>query len=243
MIKIPEKQENERFLRRLSLGLIKRHKYTYHKKTDKMRFFKADDSIFDIISKSITIAVAFVGTFTYFHTIYPVFTKEKELKETKENLIQLDKEYNQKKIVLTNTNNELSEKEAKLTRLEKTLEAKTIELDSIRFKYQTIQEELVRTKSDAIKAYLYKQMSEVVNEDIHQVYTNILNTNKPFRVKDYAIKIAKKGMKESDKKSNEYKANEILLEFAQTKLTDNSTFNEIFNIIAFYYSNYEIKNN
>jgi hypothetical protein len=48
-----------------------------------MRWFKEDDAIIDRIVKFATLCGLIFGAWVYFHTVYPVFTKERELIEAK----------------------------------------------------------------------------------------------------------------------------------------------------------------
>ena len=195
-----------------------------------MKLFKKDDSILDIVSKVISILIAIFGIYIYFHTIYPIFIKEHELKEVKDSLVKMNITYLKLKNEIQKSKEQISNYNSSITSLIEKLNLKNVELEEAKMILQDIQIKIKSVQKQATKAFLYKQVWDIIHIDNRQNPIFVGD----FNMKQYAISIAKIQMNANDTSSAEYKANQLLYEFAKSHLNEQSHGNDLFKIFDYY---------
>ncbi len=125
------------------------------KKSGKAAFFKDDDGKLDIAVKTATLAILFFAVWSYFHTVHPVFEKEKKLKKLETENEQL----NSKNTALKSKNKkvlaDIKEGEEKLSQLGKDKRVIITENKLLKEKYTSL-----ITANAELKKNLHETLSE-----------------------------------------------------------------------------------
>lgn len=122
-----------------------------------MNFFKQDDGILDVITKTITVISFIFGVWIYFHTIHPVFQKESELQDLKKEKVNIQSDNERLGKETAKIKSDLYIQTEKIKALNEMagnlsleIESKNSELVSINEKLETAHDEAVLSKLNLI---------------------------------------------------------------------------------------------
>lgn len=206
-------------------------------------FYGINTNIIQILANVAVILTLVFAVFSYTHNIYPVFEKEKRLKEIEkkltetetefikqtENLKDLEKTIKSQTKIIDGQNFEINLQENDKIELEKLIKEKEN-------KMAKLEEKITNVEREIVLAYLLNEMYQIMNTAIDH---NTLHSKDKFNLREYTLKEAERGLCYEEKDGYKYKAFLCLKEYAQVKLTDQDYDSKaILNVIDYYYDKY-----
>lgn len=213
-----------------------------------IRWYKKDDGLLEAARSLSTVLTLVFGVWVFFHTVQPIFEKEQELSTTKIQLDELsynisakNKELKDLQLEVTNKGSELKDYEQKLTKnVDKNKELQS-QIDLKEQRITDLNTSLKDANQSAIRAHVYRYMNQIAEEGIRRTAFPTYEKDK-FDVQKYTVELVEKEIRNYQNDSNEASALEMIKKFATTRLSPESKFTDIFELITFEYSlNQKIK--
>ncbi|MEA2235792.1 MAG: hypothetical protein QOC81_516 [Thermoanaerobaculia bacterium] len=212
-----------------------------------MRLVKQDDGILDVLTKAVSVAGIILGGWVYFHSIYPVFTKEQQLREAKREAEALKRErVNQQMAIAANAQTmrtqaqEIEAQRGELHTLQETGAATRAEADRIRVQLAAEQSRAQQIESAAIESHLVRYRDAIVREGVDREVRRVFDAHVPlFDAREYTLNYVEQqrhkiGDVNTTAAKTEAEALSLLDQFAKTKLAPHSSYGDMYNVTIFF---------
>ena len=204
----------------------------------KWKWFKKDDPCFDRISKIISIAGVVFGIWAYCSTIHPVFTKEKELLDAKNEIESLKQEIADKNKILEKVQARLVDKNKDLEEVQAHLENLKKQKSELKAKNEELNELNQELEYQSIKAKLYIMIYEVIDK---YELIKIKNEKEKPDLKSVALEIAKLAKEKADNPIDK-KAVDYFENYIKKKVPDKyKKYDLLFDVTVDFLSEYKRK--
>ncbi|MGC3965857.1 MAG: hypothetical protein QM775_00340 [Pirellulales bacterium] len=207
-----------------------------------MKWWKPEDGVIEGALRVAAIGTLIFAIVVYRTTIYPVFSKENELKDAKGEVEKLRTEG----IRLTADNKateekakqlqaEVAERARRIEDLRRQFGDKEVELRALQSRANQLQVELSNATLEAVNAHIFRALSDIVDEGIREeARMNIRGEKVDIDYQKRTIEVAQKGMKDSKPDTYEYKAFAVIEVFARDVLQPKSAeWRPVFNLMTF----------
>jgi septal ring factor EnvC (AmiA/AmiB activator) len=204
---------------------------------------KNDDSWLDLIVKVATVSTFIWGVIVFMHTIYPVFAKEKELLEAKDEIEKLksisgnlNNEINDNNKILAQLKADVAIKEARVTELAQQLSEAAAKEYALKRTLDASQSEAQRNHYEAVQAHLARITEALARDVIDSQVRKVYNKSDPdFDLQKRALEVAAAALKDTTKDKPEREAYSELEKYAHERLKPGiKDFGTIFMIRVYY---------
>jgi len=205
----------------------------------RLRFVKEDDSWLEVCHKTLTIAGVLFAGWAYFHTVHPVFTKEKELLEARGELQGLFRQRDTLEIELRSQRARVEQSTTEIRAKQDQLQAMTATFDSIKqqvgelqTKAGALQSAVERERREASRAYALRVVDTIAREAIDAQVRG--DGGKGFDLQARCLQVARDGLAETGKSEAERRGLQVLSLFARRQLKPGvRDFRGLFDIYVF----------
>jgi capsule polysaccharide export protein KpsE/RkpR len=179
----------------------------------------------DVVYKLLTIAGITFGAWAYFHTVHPVFTKERELLDAKAELgsvraqiSALRDELRARQEVLAALKAETSAKEQQVKALTSAAETLRAELGALQAKAGALEGAVSRERIEAARAHVMRLVDRIASEAISAKVGSSFGRRSTFDLRARCLEVSKEGLARSGADEAERRAFQVLDVFAREHL-------------------------
>lgn len=210
-----------------------------------MRWFKQDDGVIDHLAKVAGIVAVVFTVYVYFHTIYPVFLKEKELLGAKAEAASLRKSNEAQQRTIRHNDEHIRRQSRQIEGAKRRLQALQAYADQVAKESYAIRSALIEERSRvkqirtaAVRSHLDRLRDHIVNKAISQSVYATLSSQPRFDIRAYTLEYIEEQRRYAPNASEEERSTleealTILEEFARNRLNEYSTYQDMFDLILF----------